>query len=70
MRLKKSEIYRNEVKSYIVRTGMTMIEVVDYLSDEYGWSRAARFAMARPWSWRTHWAAILYGKRGGNHDKE
>ena len=32
MRLKKSEIYRNEIKSYIVRTGMTMIEVVDYLS--------------------------------------
>ena len=32
--------YRNEIKSYIVRTGMTMTEVVDYLSDEYGWSRS------------------------------
>ena len=36
----KSETYRNEIKSYIVRTGMTMMEVVDYLSDEYGWSRS------------------------------
>ena len=32
--------YRNEIKSYIIRTGMTMTEVVDYLSDEYGWSRS------------------------------
>ena len=40
MRLKKSEIYRNEIKSYIVRTGMTIIELVDYLSDEYGWIRS------------------------------
>ena len=29
---------RNEIKSYIVRTGCTMQEVVDLLSDEYGWS--------------------------------
>ena len=36
--MRKSETYRNEIKSYIVRTGMT--EVVDYLSDEYGWSRS------------------------------
>ena len=36
--MRKSETYRNEIKSYIVRTGMTMTEVVDYLSDEYGWS--------------------------------
>ena len=43
--MRKSETYRNEIKSYIVRTGMTMTEVVDYLSDEYGWSQAqARFA--------------------------
>ena len=33
MKLKKSEIYRNEIKSYIVRAGMTMTQVVDYLSD-------------------------------------
>ena len=29
---------RNEIKSYIVRQWMTMQEVVDLLSDEYGWS--------------------------------
>lgn len=29
---------RNEIKSYIVRQCMTMQEVVDMLSDEYGWS--------------------------------
>ena len=29
---------RSEIKSYIVRQGMTMQEVVDLLSDEYGWS--------------------------------
>lgn len=29
---------RNEIKSYIVCQGMTMQEVVDMLSDEYGWS--------------------------------
>ena len=29
---------RNEIKSHIVRTGCTMQEVVDLLSDEYGWS--------------------------------
>ena len=40
MKLKKSETYRNEIKSYIVRAGMTMTEVVDCFSDEYGWSRS------------------------------
>ena len=29
---------RNEIKSYIVRQGMTMQEVVDLLADEYDWS--------------------------------
>ena len=29
---------RNEIKSYIVRQGMTMQEVVDLLAEEYGWS--------------------------------
>ena len=29
---------RNEIKSYIVRNGCTMQEVVVLLSDEYGWS--------------------------------
>lgn len=34
--MRKSETYRNEIKSYIVRAGMTMTKVVDYLSDECG----------------------------------
>ena len=32
------ENYRNEIKPYIVRAGMTMSEVVEVLADEYGWS--------------------------------
>lgn len=40
MKLEKSETYRNEIKSDIVRTGRTTTEVVDSLSDEYGWSRS------------------------------
>lgn len=40
MNIRKSETYRSEINSYIVRTGMTMADVEDYLSDEYGWSRS------------------------------
>ena len=29
---------RNEIKAQIVRSGMTMQDVVDRLADEYGWS--------------------------------
>ena len=29
---------RNEIKAQIIRTGMTMQEVVDLLADEYRWS--------------------------------
>ena len=29
---------RNEIKAQIIRTGMTMQQVVDQLSVEYGWS--------------------------------
>ena len=29
---------RNELKAQIVRAGMTMQQVVDLLSEEYGWS--------------------------------
>lgn len=36
--MRKNDTYRNEIKSYIVRAGMTMSEVVETLSDEYGWS--------------------------------
>ena len=31
-------IIRNEIKAQIIRAGMTMQQVVDLLSDEYGWS--------------------------------
>ena len=31
---------RNEIKSYLVRQGMTMQAVVDLLSDVYGWSNS------------------------------
>ena len=36
--MRKSNTYRNEIKSYIVRVGMTMSAVVETLADEYGWS--------------------------------
>lgn len=29
---------RNEIKSYIVREGMTMSETVERLAEDYGWS--------------------------------
>ena len=29
---------RNEIKSYIVREGMTMTELMEKLADQYGWS--------------------------------
>ena len=29
---------RNEIKAQIIRTGTTMQQVVDLLSEEYGWS--------------------------------
>ena len=31
---------RNEIKSYIVREGLTMSEVVDQLVEEHGWSKS------------------------------
>lgn len=31
---------RNEIKSVLVREGVTMSEVLDTLSDRYGWSRS------------------------------
>lgn len=29
---------RNEIKSYIIRTGWTMMNLVEELSERYGWS--------------------------------
>ena len=31
---------RNEIKAQIVRAGFTMQEVLELLSDEYGWSNS------------------------------
>lgn len=39
----ESEVFmdiRNEIKSYIVREGVTMTEVVERLAYEYGWSES------------------------------
>ena len=36
--MRNKEIYRNEIKSYIIRADMTTSEVVEILADEYGWS--------------------------------
>ena len=39
----KREVFmdiRNEIKSYIVREGVTMTEVVEKLAYEYGWSES------------------------------
>ena len=36
--MRNKEIYRNEIKAYIIRAGMTMSEAVEILADEYGWS--------------------------------
>lgn len=57
---------RNESKSYIVRQGMTMQEVVDLLHDEHGWSdsvsnlsnklqRESPCAMLKPFSLPMRW---------------
>jgi len=31
---------RNEIKSYIIRTGWTMLNLVEELSERYGWSNS------------------------------
>ena len=36
--MKDRNNYRNEIKSYIIRAGMTMSEAVEILAEEYGWS--------------------------------
>ena len=36
--MRNKEIYRTEIKSYIIRAGMTMSEAVEILADEYSWS--------------------------------
>ena len=60
--MRKSETYRNEIKSYIVRTGMTMTEVLDFPISPAS-SSAARFATARRWSLQTRWGMTSCGRR-------
>ena len=69
---------RNEIKSYIVRQGMTMQEVVDLLRDEHGWSDSVSnlsnkpsgnpCAMSRLSSLPTRWAMRSSGRGGSEED--
>lgn len=69
---------RNEIKSYIVRSGYTMQEVVDLLSEDYGWrtafptcptsSSGSLCGMWKRYSLPTPLAMISYGRNGGTHD--
>ena len=68
---------RNEIKSYIVRSGYTMQEVVDRLSEDYSWSDSVSTCQQAPASlcgmWRRYslpmpLAMISYGRNGGTHD--
>ena len=58
---------RNEIKAQIIRAGMTMQEVVDLLSDEYGWSGKASDTR-KYWSLPMCWDATLYGSKDGRSD--
>ena len=68
---------RNEIKSYIVRQGMTMQEVVDLLRDEHGWSDSVSnlsnklqresLRLSKLSSLPTRWAMKSSGR---NEDKE
>ena len=79
--MRNKEIYRNEIKSYIIRAGMTMSEAVEILADEYGWSSSVpnlsdklkrgslrygnHCGIGRPWSWPMCWGTTLFGKSAG-----
>lgn len=54
LKKKKSELYRNEIKSYIVRAGMTMSEVVDYTQTELHSGTLSR-------KWRSNGTRSLQG---------
>ena len=69
---------RNEIKAQIIRAGMTMQEVVDLLSDEYGWSDSVSTCpqnysgkasdTRKYWSLPMCWDATLYGSKDGRSD--
>ena len=50
---------RNELKAQIVRAGMTMQQVVDLLSDEYGWSDSVSNLSAKLQQKNIHYKKIL-----------
>ena len=66
---------RNEIKAQIIRAGMTMQEVVDLLSDEYGWSDSVSNLSAKLqqeasdtrkyWSLPRCWDTTSYGSKDG-----
>lgn len=69
---------RNEIKAQIIRAGMTMQEVVDLLSDEYGWSDSVSNLSAncsgkasdtrKYWSLPLCLATTSYGRKDGRSD--
>ena len=59
---------RNEIKAQIIRAGMTMQEVVDLLSDEYGWSDSISNLSAKYWSLPMCWDTTSYGSKDGRND--
>ena len=69
---------RNEIKAQIIRAGMTMQEVVDLLSDEYGWSDSVSNLSAKLqrksirsrkyWSLPMCWDTTSYGSKDGRSD--
>jgi hypothetical protein len=69
---------RNEIKSYIIRQGMTMQEVVDLLRDEHGWSDSVSnlsnklqresCAMSKLSSLPMRWGTRLSGRGGSEED--
>ena len=52
---------KNEIKSYIVRTGCTMQEVVDLLADEHGWSDSGQAAVCQGDRWQQEEADRMAG---------
>ena len=65
---------RNEIKAQIIRAGMTMQEVVDLLSDEYGWSDSVSNLSGKAsdtrkyWSLPMCWDTTSYGSKDGRSD--
>ena len=60
------ENYRNEIKAYIVRAGMTMSEVVEILADEYGWSSSVPQPVRKTKAWLfTLWRGCGVGECAG-----